>query len=72
MYQTIQLEIDSDLLTSVKKMTGVDNNTQVINFALRELFRQAQQKRILELEGKIEWEGDLVLMRQGRYDSDCG
>jgi hypothetical protein len=42
---------------------------EVVEYALREILRQAQ-KGWLELEGKIQWEGDLEDWRQGRTFDD--
>ena len=37
-----------------------------MDFALKELIRRQSQKKILELMGGIEWEGDIKEMRKGR------
>jgi hypothetical protein len=34
--------------------------------ALKEFIRKNDQKKILELRGKIRWQGDLELMRESR------
>lgn len=36
---------------------------ELVAFALRELVRHEQQKKLLTLKGKITWEGDLNAMR---------
>ena len=36
------------------------------DYALKELLRKNKQKRLLDLQGKINWTGDLKEMRKGR------
>lgn len=40
---------------------------ELVNFALGELFRREKAKGILELEGKVRWEGRLKDMRRARF-----
>jgi Bacterial antitoxin of type II TA system, VapB len=44
---------------------------ELIHFALSELIRREKAKGILDLEGKVQWEGDLKEMRKGR-SADIG
>jgi Arc/MetJ family transcription regulator len=60
------IELDEKLLEEGKKATGIKTSKALINFALKELIRKYQQKRILELKGKIDWKGDLDEMRELR------
>ena len=39
---------------------------KLVNYALEELVKKARRKRILELEGKVQWDGDLRQMRASR------
>ena len=48
------------------KMTGLKTQRALVDYALKELLRRNTQKKILELKGKIHWEGDLDSMRQMR------
>jgi Arc/MetJ family transcription regulator len=61
--------INQDLLESATRITGLSSPVEVVEYALREILRQAQ-KGWLELEGKIQWEGDLEDWRQGRTFDD--
>ncbi len=61
--------IDSRLLESASKIAGLSNYDEVINLALKKFLQIERQKKILELEGKIQWDGDLKQMRMAR-DSD--
>lgn len=43
--------------------TGLKTRRQLVEYALRELVRHHQQRKLLDLKGKITWEGDLASMR---------
>jgi Arc/MetJ family transcription regulator len=58
--------IDEDLVQAGMKATGLKTRRALVNFALRDLLRRDGQKRILDLKGKVHWEGDLDTLRQGR------
>jgi len=46
--------------------TFLNTHRELFDFALRELLRHKQQKKLLSLKGKVSWEGDLEEMRSGR------
>jgi len=48
------------------KATGLKTRKDLVNYALEDLLRGEAQKKILELRGKVNWEGDLSVMRQER------
>ena len=50
-----------------KALAGTKTKRETVDFALRELIRRRQAKDILELRGKIVWEGDLDEMRANRF-----
>ncbi len=58
--------LDDELVASCQKATGIKTRRELIDHALRELLRHQNQKKILELKGKVQWEGDLAAWRQGR------
>jgi Arc/MetJ family transcription regulator len=58
--------INAQLLENALKITGFENKEDVINLALEKLLQMAKQRQILELEGKINWEGNLEEMRTER------
>ena len=60
------IEIDENLIKECIKTTGIKTRKLLIDHALRELLRHENQFRILELKGKIEWEGNLDEWRKGR------
>ena len=58
--------IDDDLIDTGMKVTGLKTRRALIDHALRELVRHKAQKKILELKGSIDWNGDLDSWRQAR------
>lgn len=58
--------IDEKLIREGLKATGLKTRKALVDYALRDLLRRESQKRILELQGKIHWEGNLSSMRKGR------
>ncbi|TAK31289.1 MAG: type II toxin-antitoxin system VapB family antitoxin [Chloroflexota bacterium] len=60
------IELDENLVDEAMKLTHIRTKKDLVNFALRELVNKARRKRILELEGKVEWVGDLHEMRKSR------
>lgn len=59
--------IDDQLIAKFKKATGIKTKRAMVDHALRVALQFEQQKKLLELEGKVHWEGDLKSMRRGRY-----
>ena len=59
-------DLDKDILEQALKLTEIKTRRELVDHALRELIRHKQQKKLLELKGKISWEGDLNEMREGR------
>ena len=55
--------LDTRLIHTGLKMTGLKTRRELVDFALRELIRHQQQKKLLDLKGRIQWEGDLEAMR---------
>ena len=49
------------------RLTGIETQKALIDYALRELVRRKEQKSILKLKGKISWEGDLGGLRAHRF-----
>jgi Arc/MetJ family transcription regulator len=66
-----QFNVNEQLLESGLKITGLKNADELVNFALRQLVQRESQRKLLELEGMIDWQGDLEEMRQTRnfYDA---
>lgn len=58
--------LDDKLVVKCQKATGIQTKKALIDFALQEILRHEDQKKILELRGEIQWEGDLKKMRNGK------
>jgi Arc/MetJ family transcription regulator len=66
MKKRTNIVIDEELLEAGLKATGLKTRKALVDFALRDLLRRENQGKILELKGKIHWEGDLASMRRRR------
>ncbi|MBA2505803.1 MAG: type II toxin-antitoxin system VapB family antitoxin [Thermoleophilaceae bacterium] len=60
------IEIDDELMREARALSGTDTKRETVELALRELVRRHRQKGILELRGKIDWQGDLDSWRRDR------
>ena len=58
--------LDDKLVNACQKATGINTRRALIDYALHELLRHESQAKVLELKGKVNWEGDLAAWRQGR------
>jgi Arc/MetJ family transcription regulator len=58
--------LDDELVSKCRKATGIGTKRGLIDHALRELLRHANRKKLLDLKGTVDWEGDLYALRQGR------
>lgn len=60
--------IDEELIKKGIEYTGLKTKKEVVNFALRELVRRKERKEILQIKGKLRWEGNLEEMRRNRFN----
>jgi Arc/MetJ family transcription regulator len=58
------LNIDDEALQAAMKLSGGRTKTEVINEALRRFVRAKKRLRLLDLRGKVEWEGDIDTLRK--------
>jgi Arc/MetJ family transcription regulator len=58
--------LDDTLVASCQKVTGLKTRRALIDHALKELLRHERQKKVLELKGTIQWEGNLARWRKRR------
>jgi Arc/MetJ family transcription regulator len=58
------LNIDDDALQAAMTLAGGRTKTEVINEALRRFVRAKKRLQLLELQGQVEWEGDLDDLRK--------
>lgn len=60
------VNLRDDLMRRAWRITGVKKKVRIVNLALEEVVRQSEARKILELAGKVKWEGDLKEMRKDR------
>ena len=60
--------IDDKLIEKGFKYTGMHSKKELVDFALRELIKRKERKKILHLQGRLRWEGDLEKMRSSRFN----
>jgi Arc/MetJ family transcription regulator len=60
------IEIDDELISEARRLTGVETKREMVDLALRELVARHRRLGILELRGRVHWEGDLHTTRRGR------
>ena len=53
------IEIDDDLLGQALRLTGLKTKRAVVEQGLRTLIRLGQQRKVLDLAGKVHWEGNI-------------
>jgi Arc/MetJ family transcription regulator len=61
------IDLDENLVARGLKLSGLRTKKELVNLALSEFVRHKDQKKILELRGKIQWQGDLAALRQSRF-----
>ena len=60
------VEIDDAVMAEVQRLTGVKTKREAVDRALRELVARHRRLGILDLRGKVHWEGDLDQSRRSR------
>jgi len=60
------IELDEKLVAEGLKLTRKKTKKELVNYALEELVRKLKRKKLLDLEGKVEWTGNLSEMRRSR------
>jgi Arc/MetJ family transcription regulator len=58
------LNIDDEALQAAMKFSQGQTKTEVINEALRRFVRAKRRRQLLQLQGKVEWEGDIDALRK--------
>lgn len=64
------VQTDEQLLSSIRQISGLKTSQEIIHLALQKLLQSYTQKSLLELEGKINWEGNLEELRTERFSND--
>ena len=60
------IEIEDELIQKALSLSGLKTKRAAVEAALRMLIRVKEQEEILDLAGKVHWQGDLEESRQGR------
>ncbi len=60
------IEIDDEVMREAQRLTGAKTKREAVDFALRELVARHRRLGILDLRGRVQWEGDLEASRRGR------
>ena len=58
------IEIDNSLMAKAKRINRRKTKKEIVDLALRTYIKVNERKKILNLFGKIEWEGNLNQMRK--------
>ncbi|MBS3779512.1 MAG: type II toxin-antitoxin system VapB family antitoxin [Desulfovermiculus sp.] len=58
--------LDDELVKECQELTGIKTRRALIDYALHEVRRRGRQKRLLQLKGAVNWEGDLAEWRKAR------
>lgn len=53
------IEIDDNLLDEALRLTGLKTKRAVVEQGLRTLIRLGRQRKVLDLVGKVHWEGNI-------------
>jgi len=60
------IEIDDEVMREAQRLTGMRTKREAVDLALRELVARHRRLGILELRGRVHWDGDLEVSRRGR------
>ena len=60
------IEIDDAFLDEARRLSGMATKRETVDHALREFVARHRRLGVLDLWGKVHWEGDLGHSRRGR------
>jgi Arc/MetJ family transcription regulator len=60
------IDIDDAVLQEAQALTGTRTKRETVDLALRELVSRHRRIGVLDLRGRVHWEGDLDDSRRGR------
>lgn len=60
------IEIDDTVLDEARRLTGLATKREMVDLALRELVARQRRLGVLDLRGKVHWDGGLDQSRRGR------
>jgi Arc/MetJ family transcription regulator len=62
-YMRTSIEINDQLIQQALELSQLKTKKEVVNEALEQFVKKMKRLRMLELHGKVEWEGNLDEMR---------
>lgn len=60
------IELDDDVLGQVLALGGFSTKKDAVNTALQQYANRLKRDRLLQLQGKVRWQGDLEKLRARR------
>lgn len=57
------VEADEELLKQAQALTEISSRQELVDLALKTLIQAQRRRQMLQLRGKVQWEGDLEAMR---------
>lgn len=60
------VNLRDEFVKKAGRLSGVKKKVKVVDLALEEAVRRREARKILDLAGKVTWEGDLKTMRKDR------
>lgn len=61
------IDIDHKLMKQAMKAANAATKKATVEAALRQIVQLKKQERIRKWRGRIQWEGDLAALREGRF-----
>jgi len=61
------IDIDDKLMKQAMKAANTATKKATVEAALRQIVKLKKQEGIRNLFGKVQWDGDLTAMREGRF-----
>ena len=61
------IEIDDELMQKAMAATGTTTKKAAVEACMKKVVQLKAQEGILKWFGKLQWEGDLAVSREGRY-----
>ena len=60
------IEIDDDVMREAQRLAGTRTKRETVDLALRELVARHRRLGIVQLSGRVRWEGELAESGRGR------
>jgi Arc/MetJ family transcription regulator len=61
------IEIDDELMQKAMAATGTTTKKAAVEACMKKVVQLKAQEGILKWRGKVQWEGDLAVSREGRF-----